>query len=94
MPLLTSCKVHISRNIRTAVLTYGPNDIRSVQKTKVRIFSVWNEQLTFKIKLYCTATMKLSENFQKTNEISLEAQFCDNQTKNITNFRKCSVSFW
>ena len=28
--------------------------------------------------------MKLSENFQKTDEISPEPQFCENQTKNIT----------
>ena len=27
---------------RTAVLTYGPNEIRSVQKTRALIFSVWN----------------------------------------------------
>ena len=29
-------------------LTYGPNEMRSVQKTKVRIFFVWNEQLVDK----------------------------------------------
>ena len=28
--------------------------------------------------------MKLSENFRKADEISLEAQFCENETENIT----------
>ena len=42
--------------------------------------------------------MKVSENFRKTDEISLEAQFCENQTKNITtktvtNFRKIFGEF-
>ena len=45
--LLTNCEVHTA-NIRTAILKYGPNEMRSVQKTKVRIFSVWNEQLVNK----------------------------------------------
>ena len=31
------------------------------------------------------ATMKLLENFRKTDAISLKAQFCENQTKTITN---------
>ena len=53
--------------------------MRSVQKTKVRIFSVWNEQL----ELYCIATMKLSENFRKTDEKSLKTQFWENQTKTL-----------
>ena len=35
----------IRQNIRTEVLTYKPIEMRSIQKTKVRIFSVWNEQL-------------------------------------------------
>ena len=30
---------------RTVVLNYGPNEMRSVQKTKVRTFFVWNKQL-------------------------------------------------
>ena len=34
--------------------------------------------------LYCIAIMKLSENFRRTYERSLEAQCCENQTKNIT----------
>ena len=47
--------------------------------------------------------MKLSENFRKTDEILLEAQFRENQTKNITTkicniFRKLfggfSVNYW
>ena len=38
----------IRQNIRTEVLTYGPNEMRFVQETKVRIFSVWNEQLVNK----------------------------------------------
>ena len=42
--LLTSCEVHW-QNIRTTVLTYVPNEMRFVQKTKARIFFVWNEQL-------------------------------------------------
>ena len=29
--------------------------------------------------------MKLSEKVQKTNTISLKAQFCENQTENISN---------
>ena len=36
--LLTNCEVHTG-NIRTAVLKYGPNEVRFVRKTKVRIFS-------------------------------------------------------
>ena len=31
------------QNIPTEVLTYGPNEMRSVQKSKVQIFSLWNE---------------------------------------------------
>ena len=81
MLLLTNCEA-IQRNIRTAVLTYGPNEMRSVQKTKVRIFSVWNEQLVNK-RLYGIATMKLSEKCLKTDEVLLEAQFSESQTKNI-----------
>ena len=42
--------------------------------------------------------MRLSEKFSKTDEISLEAQFCENQTKTITNknlknFRKVFDEF-
>ena len=44
---LTNCEVH-TQNIRTAVLKYGPNEIKTVRKAKVRIFSVWNEQLVNK----------------------------------------------
>ena len=47
----------IRQNIRTEVLTYGPNEMRFVQKTKVRIFPVWNEQLVNKSFNYCIATM-------------------------------------
>ena len=47
MLLLTNCEV-CRQNIQTEVLTYGPNEMRSVQKTKVRIFSVWKEQLVNK----------------------------------------------
>ena len=35
--------------------------------------------------LYCVAAMRLLEKFQKTNKISLSAQFCENQTENISN---------
>ena len=38
MLLLTNCEV-IRENIRTAVLKYGPNEVRFVRKTKVQIFS-------------------------------------------------------
>ena len=31
--LLTNCEVHMAK-IRTAVLKYGPNEIRTVQKAK------------------------------------------------------------
>ena len=33
---------------------------------------------------YFMFTMRFSENFQKTDKTSLEAQFCENQTKNNT----------
>ena len=38
---------------------------------------------------------KVSEKCRKTDEISLEAQFCENQTKNITtkNLKRFSVSY-
>ena len=36
--LLTNREVHTG-NIWTAVLKYGPNEVGSVRKTKVRIFS-------------------------------------------------------
>ena len=42
MLLLTNCKVH-TENIRTPVWMYGPNEVRSVRKTKVRIFPEWTE---------------------------------------------------
>ena len=35
----------IWQKFRTAVLTYGLSEMRSVQNAKVGIFSVWNEQL-------------------------------------------------
>ena len=49
MLLFTNCEAHTA-NFQTAVLTYGPNEIRSIQKTKVQVFSdllqtVWTEQL-------------------------------------------------
>ena len=47
MLLLTNCEVHTAK-YSDEVLTYGPNEMRFVQKTKVRIFSVWNEQLVNK----------------------------------------------
>ena len=38
MLLLTNCEVHTG-NIRTEVLKYGPNEVRSVRKAEVRISS-------------------------------------------------------
>ena len=37
MLLFTNCEVYRG-NIRTAVWMYGPNEVRSVRKTKVRIY--------------------------------------------------------
>ena len=47
MLLLTNCEVRME-NIWTTVLKYGPNEMRSVRKTEVRIFYVWKEQLVNK----------------------------------------------
>ena len=67
--------------------------MKSVQKTKVRIFSVWNKQLVNKSFI----VRKVSEKCRKTDEISLEAQFCENQTKirtkNLKNFWKIFGEF-
>ena len=38
MLLLTNCEVY-TENISTAVLKYGPNEVRSVRKAKVQTFS-------------------------------------------------------
>ena len=35
----------IQQNFQTAVLAYGPNETRSIQKMKVQVFPVWNKQL-------------------------------------------------
>ena len=44
---LTCCAVHntcfVRQNFGTAALTYGSNEISPVQKSKIRVFSVWNE---------------------------------------------------
>ena len=42
MLLLTNCEVHTG-NIRTAVWMHGPNEVRSVRKTKVEYFPIWTE---------------------------------------------------
>ena len=46
----------IRENIWTAVLKYGPDEVRSVRKTKVQIFPVWTE-LIGQQKLYCIANI-------------------------------------
>ena len=38
----------VQQNVWTAVLMYTRNEIRSIQKIKVQIFSVWKEQLVDK----------------------------------------------
>ena len=38
MLLLTNCELHTGK-YWTAVLKYGPNEVRSVRKAKVQIFS-------------------------------------------------------
>ena len=65
----------IRQNIRTAVLKYGPNEVRSVQKVS-----------------HHEVVGKVSEKCRKTDEVSLEAQFCENRTKIITT--KNLTSFW
>ena len=57
-----------------------------VKKTKVLIFSMWNEQL-----FYCIASTNLSKHFRKTYEISFKAYFIENKKKhyhkiNFTDF--------
>ena len=47
----------IRENIQTTVLKYGPNEVRFVRKTKVRIFSVWTE-LIGQSDLHCMAIIK------------------------------------
>ena len=47
MLLLTNCEVHTAKYSDRS-FDVGPNEMRSIQKTKVRIFSVWNEQLVNK----------------------------------------------
>ena len=55
--------------------------MRSVQETKVRIFSVWKNNWLIRPLLYSHHEVvegifgELSENFRKTDEISLVAQF-------------------
>ena len=49
----------IGENIQTAVLKYGPNKVRSVRKTKVRIFSsVDRINWSIRALLYYMAIMK------------------------------------
>ena len=78
----------IRQNIRTAVLT----------KTKVRIFPYGTNNWLIGALLcsYHEVVIKifgeLSEIFGKTDEISLEAQFCENQTQNI--MTKNFKNFW
>ena len=45
MLLSTIFEVHTEKDILTAVLKYGLNEMKSIPKTKVCIFSVWKEQL-------------------------------------------------
>ena len=46
MLLLTNCEVHTAKySDRIFGPHFGPNEMRSVQKTEVRIFFVWIEQL-------------------------------------------------
>ena len=47
MLLLTSCEV-IWQNILTAVLMNDTDEMRTIQKAKVQIFSVLNEQMVNK----------------------------------------------
>ena len=51
MLLLINCEV-IGQDIRPQFLTYEPNEVRSIQKTKVQISSVWNEYFVNKSLLY------------------------------------------
>ena len=44
MLFLTNCSFHTTKYSYRTVLRYGPNEMRSVQKIKVQIFSVWSEQ--------------------------------------------------
>ena len=65
------------------------------------MFSVWNEQLVNKRfieqrPLSCRKIFgELSENFRKTDEISLEPQFFEYQTKMLPlKFEKITEDFW
>ena len=49
--LLTSCEVHTA-NIRTAVLTYGLNEMRSVQKTRSVYFPYGRNNWLMRALLY------------------------------------------
>ena len=58
----------IRQNTRTTVLTYGPNDMRSVKETKVRKFSVWNEQLVNKSFIVYSHLELVEKNFENLLE--------------------------
>ena len=75
----------ILQNISTAVLKNGPNEMRSIRKTKVQMFSVWKEHLVVTPIWYSHHEVVggLSENFRKTDEISFKDQFCVDQAKHI-----------
>ena len=84
----------IRQNIRTVVLTFGQNEIRSVQKLRSKYFH--NRTNNWVI----SATMNLSKNFQKvvtkfqeTYEIPFKVYFCGNHTKSPLSqqFHKFSV---
>ena len=81
MLLLTNSSFHMAKYLDPRFLTYGPNEMRSVQKTKVRIFAVCNEPQATNNKLMRTLLYnnhevvvgrELSENLRTTDEISLE----------------------
>ena len=42
MLLLANCEA-VRENIWTAVLKYGPKEVKSVRNTEVQIFPVWTE---------------------------------------------------
>ena len=59
------CILRLLQNICTVVLKYEPNEVRSVQKSKVRILSVSSEQLVYKSSIVWTFRKvlgKFSEN--------------------------------
>ena len=84
----------IQQNTRNLVLTYGPNEMRSVQKDNSLIISVWSKLLPNK-RLYCT--MNSSKIFQKSYLTSFKAYFVRIEQINIKTeisqiFGKFSVS--